>query len=601
MHARASLLSSKVAAAPQRWTLALLLAGLVAGAATGWTQHRANQARVQAELDEAAQQAAARLRQRMQSYEYALFATRGAVRVAGTSAEALTREAFRRFAGSIDLRERFPGARGVGFVRRTQRVQDQAFMEEMRRKGEPDFRIRELNPEGVDTDERYLLMFMEPRREHGAVEGLDLATEVRRRESLRASMLSGEPRLSAPLTLALTDAPEGRGFVLSLPVYTRSGSGAIGRAERERATYGWAVMPLVADVVMVDFDDQNGALALALSDVQPWGRVDRFYASPGWHAPGKAPLQRVQLPVFGREWLVEMQALPPFVQRLHLPSPAGSGLGVTVTMAALALLLHGALRAAQRQRQEEELRRRTEEAEAANRAKSAFLAHMSHEIRTPLNAVIGLSQLLARMPLDDKQQLYVHHIASAGTQLLGLVNDVLDLSKIEAGEMRLEELPFEPLPLLRELQAQAEVLAAGKRLQLRLEADPALPPRLRGDALRLRQVLSNLLNNAVKFTAEGSVTLRAQLLAREAAGARVRFEVADTGIGIAAEQQQAVFEPFTQADGSITRRFGGTGLGLAIVTRLVAMMGGELSLHSAPGAGSTFAVTLPLGLVNEDS
>jgi signal transduction histidine kinase len=201
------------------------------------------------------------------------------------------------------------------------------------------------------------------------------------------------------------------------------------------------------------------------------------------------------------------------------------------------------------------------------------------------------------MPLEDKQRLYVDHIASAGAQLLGLVNDVLDVSKIEAGEMRLEELPFEPMVLLHEVQAQAEVLAAHKPLSVRLEVDAGLPPRLRGDPLRLRQVLLNLLNNAVKFTAQGHVTLRAQVLQRDAAGVLLRLEVEDTGIGIAPEQQEAIFEPFTQADASTTRRFGGTGLGLAIVRRLVQMMGGELTLHSTSGAGSTFSVTLPLAVV----
>jgi signal transduction histidine kinase len=575
--------------------VAVLLTGVLAGIGVGWMQQRGNEARVQAQLTAAAAQAGTRLRERMHSYEYALFATRGAVRVAGTSAEAVTREAFHRFAGSLDVRERFPGARGVGFVRRTLRAQDEAFMAEMRGKGEPGFRIRELNPNGLDAPERFLLMFLEPSRDNEDIEGLDLATEIRRRVCLRSSMLSGEPRLSAPLTLQLPGASGGPGFVLSLPIYTRGGN--LTRAEREEATYGWAVMPLAADEVLAGVGDPEGALALAVSDLQPWNPPERFHASRDWRDGAHVPVAQLQLPVFGREWLLEVQALPAFERRLQLLSPAGAGLGVTVAFSVLAMLLHGMLRAAERQRQEDALRRRTEQAEAANRAKSVFLAHMSHEIRTPLNAVIGLSELLQRMPLEAKQRLYVQHIAGAGTQLLALVNDVLDVSKIEAGEMRLDEQPFEIRPLLQELHAQAEVQAAGKPLQVQLELDPGLPAQLCGDAVRLRQVLTNLLGNAVKFTAEGHVTLHARLLERHGPRARLRFEVSDSGIGITPEQQQAVFEPFTQADASTTRRFGGTGLGLAIVRRLVEMMGGEVALQSTPGEGSTFRVTLPLEVV----
>jgi signal transduction histidine kinase len=593
MNDRSAPTAARLSLEPRRWSLAVLLIGLVAGVIVGWLQWRGNEARVQAELQAATAQVSARLRERMQSYEYALYATRGAVRVAGTSAEALTRDAFRRFAGSFDLRERFPGASGVGFVRRMLREQDDAFMAEMRHKGEPGFRIRELNPNGLDAPERFLLMFMEPPSpDWQDIEGLDLATEIRRRVCLRASMLSGEPRLSAPLTLLLPGTPEGHGFVLSLPIYTHGGT--LTRAQREEATYGWAVMLLVANEVLADFDTQFGTLALSLSDLQPWNPPDRFYTSDGWQTRGHVPVQQVQLAVFGREWLLQVQARPAFLRQLQLLSPTVAGLGVAMAFCVLALLLHGMLRAAERQRQEEALRRRTEQAEAANRAKSAFLAHMSHEIRTPLNAVIGLSQLLQRMPLEDKQGLYVQHIANAGTHLLALVNDVLDLSKIEAGEMRLEEQPFETRPLLQALHAQAEAQATGKPLRVQLEIDPELPAWLRGDALRLRQVLSNLLGNAVKFTAEGQVTLRARLLERQGPRARLCLEVSDTGIGISPEQQRAVFEPFTQADASTTRRFGGTGLGLSIVARLVAMMGGEVALQSTPGQGSTFSLTLAL-------
>ncbi|MDZ5457920.1 PAS domain-containing sensor histidine kinase [Azohydromonas lata] len=249
---------------------------------------------------------------------------------------------------------------------------------------------------------------------------------------------------------------------------------------------------------------------------------------------------------------------------------------------------------------EETLRQRTAQAEAASRAKSAFLAHMSHEIRTPLNAVIGLSQLMARMELSPDGRRFIGHIQQAGEQLLALTNDVLDLSRIEAGEMHLESVPFELGPLLHALCAMVEPQATAKGLKLRLDtgaaAEPTWPGPLLGDPLRLKQVLLNLLGNAVKFTPSGEVTLGVAAREQDGGRALLRFEVRDTGIGISAEQRVRIFEPFMQADSSTTRRFGGTGLGLSIVRRLVDVMGGTLSLHSVPGQGSSFAVEISLPL-----
>jgi signal transduction histidine kinase len=246
------------------------------------------------------------------------------------------------------------------------------------------------------------------------------------------------------------------------------------------------------------------------------------------------------------------------------------------------------------ERANEALRASEAQAQSASRAKSAFLANMSHEIRTPLNAVIGLSQLLRRMALPPKATEFVGHIEQAGEQLLGLTNDVLDLSRIEAGQMQLEQLPFELAPLLESVRVLVQPQADAKGLDLRVEVEHDLPAQLVGDPLRVKQVLLNLAGNAVKFTPAGGVTLRAREVERTSRTVTLRLEVQDTGIGIAAEQQARIFDSFTQADGSTTRRFGGSGLGLAIVRRLVDLMGGTLALRSEPGRGSVFLVTLTL-------